>query len=757
MSSRIQPPVGFRSIAFLTMTLSVPGFLVPAFAADPVKTTTASTEDATPAPPEERDVLTEALAAVGASRADLGTRPNPAWTRFPHPHHIPYTPPFFEGVYAEPLRLYDVARTLGNTVERYLAPGVIEGDAQALHRLVYYLGVDKRHIGFRDYSANLPEPKSTATLLDAIAATYAFDRTPVESRSFGKTTSGLLAELEGEVARIPAELQRIAGNLVYALIDASHWQRTAMRNVPEAVAAACWRAPTLGEFTGAADTYAPHVADADRGLDQAAMDYASIKTVQAVQDARRALATWLAKASAHDRKALEGLAFAHRTPLGWIVLGGTRDNTHTITDALVVIDAGGADRYSGSVGASTPRAPISVCIDMDGRDEYRTLDVPAQGAGIFGAGVLLDVAGDDLYEAGSMAQGAGFFGVGMLLDEKGMDRYVLRDSGQGCGYFGIGLCFDVQGDDDFAITGDGQGFGGVGAGVGVLADYSGRDHYIAEPYAKVAGRERKEGSGDVRVSNAQGVAKGRRADGSDGHAWAGGLGAIVDIQGNDTYESGNWSLGAGYWFGTGVAYDGAGDDLYRSVYFTQGAGAHYANGVLVDESGQDQHLLYDTAGAGFGFGWDYANALFVDKSGDDRYEAQTTSFGRADIRSTAMFFDLDGDDRYQLAKGQAGLGAADFRDTYATPDPFAPYQSETMSFGIWIDAGGLDMYNEWDANRRQAAQSATWGNDRSWMSPAPGSKEHGFANHGIGVDVSGGTVPELFRFDPAKASPTSRR
>ena len=52
---------------------------------------------------------------------------------------------------------------------------------------------------------------------------------------------------------------------------------------------------------------------------------------------------------------------------------------------------------------------------------------------------------------------------------------------------------------------------------------------------------------------------------------------IIDIGGDDRYESGNWSLGIGYWFGTGIVYDSEGDDIYRSVYFTQASGAHFCN------------------------------------------------------------------------------------------------------------------------------------------------------------------------------------
>ena len=82
---------------------------------------------------------------------------------------------------------------------------------------------------------------------------------------------------------------------------------------------------------------------------------------------------------------------------------------------------------------------------------------------------------------------------------------------------------------------------------------------------------------------------GRRADGADGHGWGGGLGALLDVDGNDTYRAGNFSQGLGYWYGTGLLWDGGGDDAYESVYFTQGSGAHFAIGALIALVGQELH------------------------------------------------------------------------------------------------------------------------------------------------------------------------
>jgi len=760
----------------LWITLGIAVVALAAAEEGPASVTAAPAEKASNGDPETFDVLGEALVRLGASRGDLGYRPHASWARFPNPELVPYRLPLFDDVFAEPLRLYDLGRTMGNTVDGFLGPGALDSQPQALHKLLYFLAVDKRVGGFRDYSVNLPggslgDAASTPggavgasrgpapTLLGSLEAAYTLAGQSLERRSFGKPSGDTeRAAIERQINALPAPVQEAVARLVTGLVDAARWRNLALRNVPPEAIAACRGVRDLGATQGDALVYYPEIDDVARAIDEQSLAYAAMKTVQAAQDARTALRSWWSKASSKDHKAAAELAFAHRTPLGWVIVRGTRADVHTETDVLALVDLGGNDVYRGDSGVGGGIAPVAVSIDLAGNDKYVNEDAaqPAQGSGVFGAGILLDVEGDDEYAARTLAQGSGFFGVGVLVDESGADRYRMETSGQGCGYFGIGLCLDSQGDDDYAAHGEAQGFGGVGGGVGVLADHSGRDHYMAEPYASKVDRGDYHSQGKVNVSNAQGVGSGRRGDGADGHSWAGGLGAILDLHGNDTYESGNWSLGTGYWFGTGIAYDGAGNDLYRSVYFTQAAAAHYASGALLDEGGNDQHVLFETAGAALAFGWDYGVALLVDKAGDDRYEAKTLALGLAQIRSNALFFDLGGDDQYQMGAEQAGFGAADFREDYAKPDPLAPYNSETACFGIWIDAGGADRYVRWD-DKNGRAVAATQADDRGWRDPAPSSPQFGYRNHGIGLDLPAGTLPELVRFDVAPPSPTTAR
>ncbi|KAA3630723.1 MAG: hypothetical protein DWP97_14615, partial [Calditrichaeota bacterium] len=311
----------------------------------------------------------------------------------------------------------------------------------------------------------------------------------------------------------------------------------------------------------------------------------------------------------------------------------------------------------------------------------------------------------------------------------------------GCGYFVIGLCLDCTGDDEYYIHGSGQGCGGVGGGIGVCASFDGKDRYTAEPFSEIFNRGDYHSEHTINGNEAQGAGFGRRGDGSDGHSWAGGLGAIVDIHGDDFYYSGNWSLGVGYWFGTGIAVDRNGDDTYKSCYFTQGSGAHFCNGILLDENGNDKHELYETAGAALGFGWDFANSLLINKNGDDVYRAKIISMGLAQIRSFAFLIDVGGNDSYYLGEGTDGLGEASYRDYYKTPSKLTPYYFYGKSFGGFIDIGGNDFYYDFKDDKQTA--SSLFKNNSLWFQPSKTDSTYGGNSFGVGIDVESGVIPEL--------------
>jgi len=378
---------------------------------------------------------------------------------------------------------------------------------------------------------------------------------------------------------------------------------------------------------------------------------------------------------------------------------------------------------------------------LGGDDSYEAQANSQQGSGILGIGIVYDAAGNDEYIGKEYAQGAGLFGVGILFDRDGNDKYRAEFSSQGCGYFGVGLCFDATGNDSFYIYGAGQGFGGIGGGVGVLADYEGDDSYIGEPSPDVINLSDYHSEMKINGNGVQGVGFGRRGDITDGHAWAGGLGAIIDMKGNDHYLSGNWSLGTAYWFSTGIAYDGTGNDIYESCYFTQGSGAHYCNGILIDEGGNDKHEMYETAGAGLGFGWDWTNGILINLGGDDSYRAKMISIGLAQIRSNAFLIDIGGNDRYALGEGTPGLGEASYRESYSKPRKLTPYPYYCKSIGAFIDIGGTDEYYSFtDSTETQHIRAS---DNSIWFAPSKSDSTYGFNNFGIGIDIESGFIPEI--------------
>lgn len=697
------------------------------------------------AQPQPVDVLETILNEVGFDRSDLGYQPKGYWNRYPL--DIPHKLSSFDDLLAEPLKLYDYSRVMSNTVALYLDPAYADSLDDGLYKLVYNLGVDKKLGGFRSYSANLlPAPSGDRPLALAIDKLFALAGRSTEPYAFGAKSEGVDPKeiIEQQTADLPETVRTIIARLLVNLAEAIRWQQMAFRNCDRTDMERAFAIRDLSDTQADGQVYYPELDDIAGTIDLPSLHYAALKTVAAAEQAERALLPLL-------KQIPDDFQFEMSTPFGKIVILtpiNKKQFEYDASNCLLVLDFGRNSIWQGSVGATSSLAnPISVLIDLGGDDFYgydRNEYPPSAGVGLLGVGVVIDSDGDDQYNGSVFAQGAGMFGVGVLLDRKGNDQYKARLSAQGCGYFGIGLCFDVEGDDQFYLHGDGQGMGGVGGGIGVLASYSGNDKYTAEPFSEVVNRGDYHSEHTINGNNAQGAGFGRRGDGSDGHSWAGGLGAIIDIHGDDYYYSGNWSLGVGYWYGTGIAIDRYGDDIYMSCYFTQGSGAHYCNGILIDEAGDDRHELYETAGAALGFGWDYTNAFLINKGGNDFYHAKMISMGLAQIRSNGFLIDIGGDDRYELGESTPGLGEATYRKDYDHVSDLTPYYSYAKSFGGFIDIGGTDTYLSFKDGKFTDHPRAK--NNSLWFAPSKTDSTFGANNFGVGIDIEEGTIPELFKW-----------
>jgi hypothetical protein len=691
---------------------------------------------------DNSDILQAALDSIGFDRTDLGFHPKGYWGRFPT--DIPYKLKSFDDLFSEPLKLYDYAKSFGGAARRFCNPDRLDSLDDNLYNLVYFLGVERKLGGFRSYGANLIDPpEGNSPLVDAVEDLYLSAGQKMQFITFNNPADwpNFKKDLIEQIQPLTPGVRTALAGLVANLREAVYWRNLGIRNIPQTVLDKVFYIRGLSETQGDGMIYYPEIDDAAQHIDFESICYSGLKTAATAERAERQLI-------GHIKSVPDDFHLDFPTPYGRIVITGRDDNEIDGENCLLVVDFGGDDTYFGSAGAtSRPNHGISIVIDLAGNDNYQQdeSDTPSFGAGILGIGLVYDASGSDKYRGTAFSQGAGFLGMGILFDKTGDDDYGAETTAQGCGYFGFGLIIDCDGDDKYYLYGDGQGFGGIGGGIGCLADYSGNDVYIAEPSAEVINRGDYHSEFKINVNSAQGAGMGRRGDGSDGHSWAGGLGAIVDIEGNDRYESGNWTLGCGYWFGTGICYDGEGDDVYRSVYFTQGSGAHFCNGILVDEAGNDKHILYETAGAALAFGWDYTNALFVDRAGDDTYEAKMISYGLAQIRSFAFFFDMAGADSYRYVDGQQGFGAATFRDNYARPSELMTYYYYSKSAGIFIDAAGTDTYSIQDGEETTASEKMK--DNAVWRTPENTDPNYGHNNFGIGIDTEGGHIPDLEIFD----------
>jgi len=227
----------------------------------------------------------------------------------------------------------------------------------------------------------------------------------------------------------------------------------------------------------------------------------------------------------------------------------------------ILVDRAGADQYRGRFlvqGAGAPGG-VGILADGEGSDlyiaggKYKDFREPekyyqsmSQGFGYGvrplasgGAGVLVDLAGDDRYEVDYFGQGTGFWGgLGLLKDLKGTDRYLARRYAQGCGvHLAVGLLVDGSGDDTYELWGVGQGCG----------------HDLA-------------------------------------------TGRLMDFGGNDVYQAVWLAQGAGHSNGVGWLEDLDGDDRYRAEWQdTQGYGAaargYGSIGLLIDRTGLDEYRL----------------------------------------------------------------------------------------------------------------------------------------------------------------------
>jgi hypothetical protein len=317
---------------------------------------------------------------------------------------------------------------------------------------------------------------------------------------------------------------------------------------------------------------------------------------------------------------------------GPVIIGTPGDDIYDQPAALI-LDPSGDDRYAPPASSANGLLdrPVNVVIDLAGDDYYGGADLVGAGTALIGVHLLLDAAGDDTYRTRGAGQGAAIFGVAVVEDMRGNDIYSAKSMAQGAASAGLGILRDRMGHDIYHVGSYGQGFAGV-FGVGYLVDDRGNDQFLTGGH-----RPDHERLPAQTQSLSQGFSIGMRPFGG------GGVGALVDLGGNDHYKADMFGQGASYWYAIGLLLDTEGNDSYSMHMYGQGAGIHMGLGLLYDRVGDDVYTGFNLSQ---GMGHDYSVGMLIDRRGNDTYTANTSSQGMGIYNALGLLLDAAGNDAY---------------------------------------------------------------------------------------------------------------
>ncbi len=367
----------------------------------------------------------------------------------------------------------------------------------------------------------------------------------------------------------------------------------------------------------------------------------------------------------HERKpishSLPGITgdvlLAQQTSYGLVIVGGRGPNTYELDKgATLIIDLGGNDTYHGLIGAS-PNSDLgnSVVIDLSGNDTYQPAAL-GLATGRAGIGIVIDHSGDDTYRLAPGSGGVGLAGLGILYDGDGQDIYEGSRFTQGVAFGGFGLLVDRGGDDRYTSFGYALGFGAP-LGVGALIDVSGNDSYEC-------------GGKYPSVYNESDAPHARPQDPAFQYDCFG-LGTGAGLRVYSKHQAQRAQSLAGGW---GLLIDLAGRDRYHSANFSQGHGYFFGLGVKLDLDGDDEH---QAARYGHGTAAHFGVGLSLDYQGKDRYGSKGPFYNGGTAWDGSVALAVDGgpeSDFYDLP-ASTGLGMADLG-----------------GWGLFIEEGGADQY-----------------------------------------------------------------
>lgn len=410
------------------------------------------------------------------------------------------------------------------------------------------------------------------------------------------------------------------------------------------------------------------------------------------------------------------------TPFGALVLHGSKADTYApgskAEGAALLLDLGGADVYRVPTGAGTLARPVSVAIDLAGKDAYGYVEKPIaaddagtrlpsdstgrsggrtnsrfgrQGSGVLGVGLSFDLgADDDSYRSLAISQGAGVLGVGVLFDAGGNDKYESETLSQGAAGFGIGLLLDRAGDDLHRGYNDMQGFGFT-RGVGAVVDLAGADTWYLNPGDPALDKgdplyASAQLPGKGNTSMGQGCGYGRRWDTvPEEEGFIGGLGLLRDASGDDTYTGSVFAQACGF-LGFGALLDGSGNDTYEGLWYVQGSTAHMGLALFHDAAGNDKYNpTFPIAATSVGVGHDFSASIHLDEGGDDTYRGPNLALGSGHANGLGVLVNVGGTDTFRAA-GSFSLGGA------AAGEVFKSSRGKLPTYGAFVKAGGSATY-----------------------------------------------------------------
>jgi len=368
---------------------------------------------------------------------------------------------------------------------------------------------------------------------------------------------------------------------------------------------------------------------------------------------------------------------------GLIVLAGSKQNTFKLDRPVAFLaDLGGDDLYQGTIASSFDMEyPFSILVDFSGDDTYEGSQL-GLATGRLGCGCLIDRGGNDIYKVVAGGGGCGFAGVGILVDESGHDKYKGGRFSLGSAAAGSGLLLDVGGDDVYSAPGYSLGLGAP-CGVGAIVDLAGDDRYRC-------GFEYGSGYNSTDAPTAKPGDANYQYD-------AFGLGVGL---GRRTYpfsaEGDKYNLAGG----VGVWIDVAGNDRSESSNFSQACSYFFGIGLKMDFAGNDHH---NAGRYGLAAGAHYGMGLFLDYEGDDTYAPAGPVYtaGCAWDRSVFLIADRRGNDIYDFIKSSGpGRGDRGGWGIFADLEGRDKYKlngtqgaASDQGVGVFFDGGGDDEYS----------------------------------------------------------------